>query len=92
MPIVKGDMVQEHERCLPYASLSVRLLLVVCIKSCYTGAKQKGRIVEDDVRTAMATLFERMMAHLPLDPGLKQYCGVLRVVVRVVSATIGTHI
>ena len=55
------------ERCLMFASISVRMLIVTCIRSCFTSCQQKGRVAEDDVRTAMMAVFDGLLLHLPLD-------------------------
>ncbi len=70
MPIGRNGRAEtDGDRCLTYPSLSVRLLLVTLLKSCHTTSKQKGMVVEDDVRQALSTLLDRMLHHLPTDHG-----------------------
>ena len=69
IPIGRDEGRLSCDRCLPYPSLSIRLLVVTCLKSVHTSTQQKGRVTENDVREAMATLLDRMLLHLPMDSG-----------------------
>ncbi len=62
-----GDASSAPQRCLMFSSISVGLLLVTCMRSCFTSSRQKGLVREDDVRVALAEAFNGMMKHMPLE-------------------------
>ncbi len=66
-PIGRADTGNEPERCLPYPSVSTRLLLLTLARSSFTDLQTKGLVQEEQVRVGFASLFEGMMDQLPQD-------------------------
>ena len=75
----EGERTADAHRCLPFATVSISLLVVMCIRSCHTSSRQKGRIDEDDVREALSETLSGILLHLPLERhGFYKLFGQLR--------------
>ncbi len=57
------------ERCLPFGSISLSLLLVVFMRSAFTSSPSKGRAADPEVRLAFQRVLNALFDQLPEDFG-----------------------